>query len=108
MGWNMKVIDGFGNKLKTLRDKAGLTQQQLAVQMGLSKSTISQYENQERIPSPIAVIKLASVFHVSIDYLFGIDKVERADLTGLTEDDIMIIEHLIVSMREKNEKIRRL
>ncbi len=91
-----------------LREKAGLTQEQLAMQIGLSKSAISQYENQERIPSPIVVIKIASIFHVSTDYLFGIDKVERADLSGLTEDDIEIIERMIVSMREKNEKIRRL
>ncbi len=104
----MKIIDGFGDKLKALREKAGLTQEQLAMRMGLSKSTISQYENQERIPSPIAVIKIASIFHVSTDYLFGIDKVERADLSGLTEDDIEIIEHMIVSMREKNEKISKL
>lgn len=104
----MKIIDGFGDKLKALREKAGLTQEQLAMRMGLSKSTISQYENQERIPSLIAVIKIASIFHVSTDYLFGIDKVERADLSGLTEDDIEIIEHMIVSMREKNEKISKL
>ncbi len=104
----MKIIDGFGDKLKALREKAGLTQEQLAMQIGLSKSAISQYENQERIPSPIVVIKIASIFHVSTDYLFGIDKVERADLSGLTEDDIEIIERMIVSMREKNEKIRRL
>ncbi len=103
----MKIIDGFGDKLKALREKAGLTQEQLAMQIGLSKSAISQYENQERIPSPIVVIKIASIFHVSTDYLFGIDKVERADLSGLTKDDIEIIERMIVSMREKNEKIRR-
>ena len=77
-----------------LREKAGLTQEQLAMQIGLSKSAISQYENQERIPSPIVVIKIASIFHVSTDYLFGIDKVERADLSGLTEDDIEIIEQI--------------
>lgn len=100
----MKIIDGFGDKLKALREKAGLTQEQLAMRMGLSKSTISQYENQERIPSPIAVIKIASIFHVSTDYLFGIDKVERADLSGLTEDDIEIIEHMIVSMRKRTKK----
>ena len=35
----MKFIDGFGEKLRELRENAGLTQQQLAEQMGMSKST---------------------------------------------------------------------
>ena len=50
----MKFIDGFGEKLRELRENAGFTQQQLAEQMGMSKATISQYESQERVPSPVS------------------------------------------------------
>ena len=42
----------FGNKLKELRMQNGLTQQQLATQLGVTKSVISFYERQERTPSP--------------------------------------------------------
>ena len=67
----------FGNRLKELRKQAGLTQQQLANQVGLSKTVISYYELHTRIPSPEVLIKLASVFHVSADYLLGIEKKNR-------------------------------
>lgn len=59
----------FGAKLKELRTQAGLTQQQLGNQIGLSKTVISYYELHERTPSPEVLIKLAAVFHVSADYL---------------------------------------
>lgn len=104
----MKAVNNFGKKLRELRENAGLSQKQLAAQIGLSKATVSQYENQGRIPSPASVIKIAAVLHVSTDYLFGIDETERADLTGLTEEDIEIINRLIRSMREKNNKISKL
>lgn len=102
----MKTINRFGDKLREARERSGLSQKQLAAQVGLSKTTISQYENQWRVPSPITVVKLASALHVSTDYLFGMDNAERADLTGLTKDDIEIINRLIHSMREKNSKIK--
>ena len=102
----MKLV-AFGEKVKELREKAGLTQRQLAAQIGVSKSTVALYETQERGPSSDSLVKLSKMFHVSSDYLLGIDKVKRADLSGLTEDDIEIIERLIDSMRDKNRKIRK-
>lgn len=95
----------FGKKLKELRLQAGLTQKQLATQIGTSKSIISFYELQERIPSPEVLIKLAAVFHVSTDFLLGIDHTERLDVSGLTEDDIQLVTLMIQTLRDKNQKI---
>ena len=99
----MKAID-FGERLKELRTASGLTQQQLAARMGLSKSAVSLYECMERAPSPNILIKLAALFHVSTDYLLGMDKVKRVDLSGLSEEDIIVVEHLVDLLRKKNEK----
>lgn len=99
----MKAI-GFGERLKELRTESGLTQQQLAAQMGLSKSAVSLYESMERAPSPSVLIKLSAVFHVSTDYLLGMDKVKRVDLSGLGEEDIILVEHLVDLLRKKNGK----
>ena len=96
----------FGRFIRESRQAKGLTQKQLAAQMGVAACTISQYENQERIPSPPSVIKMSAVLHVSTDYLFGIDSIQRADLSGLTEQDIELVERLVESMREKNKKIK--
>ncbi|MCD8152418.1 MAG: helix-turn-helix domain-containing protein, partial [Clostridiales bacterium] len=45
-------ITNFGTMLKDLRTKSGMTQKQLAAQIGVTKSVISFYELHERTPSP--------------------------------------------------------
>ena len=64
----------FGNKLKELRTQNGLTQQQLATQLGVTKSVVSFYERQERTPSPEVLRKMAAIFRVSTDFLLDIDR----------------------------------
>ena len=90
----------FGNRLRELRNKAGLTQKQLAEQIGVTKSVVSFYERQERSPSPDVLIKLASVFHVSTDYLLGIDKTKRLDVSGLNEEEISALATMIEILRK--------
>lgn len=94
----------FGNKLKELRTQNGLTQQQLATQLGVTKSVVSFYERQERTPSPDILRKLAAVFHVSSDFLLGIDTVKRLDISDLDDDDIQLVSLLVDRLRKKNSK----
>lgn len=94
----------FGNKLKELRNQNKMTQQQLAAQIGVSKSVISYYELQERIPSPEILLKLASVFHVSTDYLLGVSNDKVLDVSGLDEEDIAVLSSLVSLLRKKNIK----
>lgn len=97
------IMVDFGNTLKKLRLQAGLTQQQLADKLRVTKSVISYYELQERYPSPEVLMKLAAIFHVSTDYLLGIDHSNTLDLTGLTEEDIVILRQLIELLKLKNQ-----
>ncbi len=92
----------FGSTLKKLRLQAGMTQKQLADSMGLTKAVISYYELQERYPSPEVLIKLASIFHVSTDYLLGLDRSNTIDITGLNDDDVVLVKQLVDSLRKKN------
>ena len=63
----------FGNKLRALRKEAGMTQTELARLLNISKSVVSYYELRERTPSPDVLIRLAEVFHITTDYLLGIE-----------------------------------
>ena len=92
----------FGDILKKLRIQERMTQQQLADRLGVTKSVVSYYELQERYPSPETLIKLASIFHVSTDYLLGISQNESIDLSGLNTDDIIIIKSLVSHLKSKN------
>lgn len=91
----------FGRKLKTLRKQAGLTQKQLATQLGITKSVVSFYELQTRSPSPDVLAKLSMIFHVSVDYLLGLDNRETIDVSGLSEADVGALRILIASLRTK-------
>ena len=94
----------FGDKLKDLRQQAGLTQKQLADQLGVTKSVVSFYERSERTPSPDVLRKLAAVFHVSTDFLLDIDRVKRIDISGLDDNDILLVSMLVDTLRKKNIK----
>lgn len=89
----------FGNTLKTLRIKENLTQAQLAVKIGLTKSVISAYENGIRMPSYDVLIRLSEIFKVSTDYLLGIENKQEIDLSGLTPEEVSALMALIKAMK---------
>lgn len=91
----------FGTRLKNLRKQAGLTQQQLATQLGITKSVVSFYELQERSPSPEVLIKLSAIFHVSTDYLLGLDTRETIDVSDLDVKDIQAVRAIVERLRDK-------
>lgn len=95
----------FGGILKELRLQAGMTQKDLASMVGVTKSVISYYELAERSPSPEILIKLAKIFHVSTDYLLGIDtkSTPMLDMSGLDEEDIALLRHVADTLRRKNK-----
>ena len=98
----------FGTTLKELRQSAGLTQKELADRLWLSKATVSYYEQLARCPSPEILVKIAGVFHVSTDYLLGLeDKKQTLDVTDLPEEDIEFLKHTIELLRRKNLSISR-
>ena len=91
----------FGQRLKELRIKSGLTQNQLADRIGVTKSVVSYYELHERTPSPEVLVKLASIFHCSTDFLLGLEKQQTLDISGLDAEDIRLLQHTIDVLKNK-------
>lgn len=89
----------FGNRLKTLRIRENLTQQQLANKLGLTKSVISAYETDLRLPSYDVLIHIAKIFNVTSDFLLGLEQKQEIDLSGLTKDEIEALLNLIKAMK---------
>ena len=94
----------FGNKLRTLRTQAGMSQTELAKRLNITKSVVSYYELQERTPSPDVLIQLADIFHVSTDYLLGLNHKKMIDVSDLTDDDFQFLLLTIETLRKKNSK----
>lgn len=61
----------MSNRIRELRKERKLTMKQLGDALGLAESTISQYENEKRIPDIKTWAKMSEYFHVSTDYLLG-------------------------------------
>ena len=94
----------FGTKLKELRKQSGMTQQQLAEKLGITKSVVSYYELSERTPSPEVLRDLALIFRVSTDYLLGIERVKTIDVSELSDDDIKLLLVTIETLKNKNKQ----
>ena len=89
----------FGNNLKTLRLREGMTQANLAQKLGITKSVISAYETGLRLPSYDVLIHIAKLFKVSTDYLLGIENKQEIDLSGLSAEEIDALMNLIKAMK---------
>lgn len=92
----------LGKKIKDLRNAYRLTQTELAIKVGVTKSTIAAYENDSRSPSYDVLRKLAKVFHVTIDSLLSDADETVIRAADLTDEQIDIIDTIIESFRVNN------
>lgn len=67
----------FGTRLHTLRKERKLRQEDMAKQLGIARTTYAMYEQGKREPDYNTLIKLATFFEVSIDYLLGTTEIKQ-------------------------------
>lgn len=95
----------FATRIKNLRQSKELNQVQLAEKLGVKKQSISNWENDNIMPSIDMLIRIADFFHVSTDYLLGRDVLEPSasqmlDVTGLTPRQIDHIRFIVNDLRQ--------
>lgn len=86
----------FGERLKSLRNQANKTQQQVADFLGITRAAYSHFENGRNEPDQETIVKLADYFDVSTDYLLG--RKEKPHYYDLTEKDERNIEKELEAM----------
>ena len=98
------MLENLGDKLKTLRVSNQLTRKQIAELIGVSVSTIGLYESNERLPSIPVLVKLASQYKTSVDYLLNIDTSNKSvlSLDGLTDKKIKALKMTAECFRNSN------
>ncbi|NQX59993.1 helix-turn-helix domain-containing protein [Paenibacillus qinlingensis] len=70
----MDIQAEFGFRCKQLRARSGMSQEILAFRAGLDRTYISSVERGERNVSLVSMEKIASAFHVSLGYMFSIER----------------------------------
>ena len=89
----------LSDRLKQLRIHKGLTQEQLAKRLGVTRGALSMYESGLRQPSYDVLIEYSLVFNVSSDYILGVEHKRLIDATGLTDKEIQIVQDVISAIR---------
>lgn len=69
------------SRIKQLREKRGLIQEILAVELGITQQMLSKYERDVTLIKVDILKKIAAYFNVTTDYLLGVSDVKR-DLNG--------------------------
>ena len=99
------MTNDIGRKLRILRKGRGMTQQQLADQLGVSRATISNYEVLRRTPHINELHRFSEFYGVGLDY-FGIaPKDEVFDLLSRARE---VFNNPAVSKEKKDEIYKEL
>lgn len=91
----------MGERLKALRQSKQLTLKQVSERVGVSISVLSAYEVEDRHPSYNVLLKLATLYDVSTDYLIGREQARTLNVDGLSEREIKSIMEIIAIMKDK-------
>lgn len=95
------MSDKLGSRIKQLRQRADMTQSELARSLHVSSALISAYELGERTPSLKILTQLAGLFQVSSDYLLGINSSSLYDLDELSYEETLAVQTFIDMLRTK-------
>jgi len=79
------TMETLGERLKKARKTAGLSQNQIAKQLGVARTTVTMWENDANTPDSLTLAKLARTYNVSVDYLLGLVDNPQGHLKGEVE-----------------------
>lgn len=91
----------LSKKIYELRLSFGWTQVQLAQKLGVTKQTVSNWENDNIQPSIDMLVKLSNVFNVSTDYLLGLTPTNSINVDGLPTEFVSHIVQIIDDYKAK-------
>lgn len=83
------------DKIKKLREKAGLTQAELARRLGVTRSGVNSWEMGLTTPSTAYIVELALLFGVSTDYLLDMPETKTISVNGLTDREIASLTEIV-------------
>ena len=113
---NAAILPGLPGKLKKLRQSHGWSQGQLGKKLGVNVQLISKYERGIVCPPTNMMVKIATVFNVSLDYLLrdgadiAVGKIKSQELLKhieeiekLPEEDQRVLTNLLEAYIKKHK-----
>ena len=90
----------LNENVKSLRIARGINQVEFARALGVTKQCVSNWENDNVVPSIEMLVKIADFFCVTTDYLLGRSERPCLDVSGLTDEQIGHVALIIGDLRK--------
>lgn len=94
----------LAEQIRKLRKAKKLNQVELGKRLGVTKSCICNWESDNVQPSIEMLVRMASIFAVSTDYLLGLERGESIDVTGLPDDVVAHVRQIVEDLRASEPK----
>ena len=94
----------LNENIRQLRARNRLNQVELAKRLNVSKQCVSNWENDNILPSVTMLIQLADFFGVTTDFLLGRETDDAINVDGLTDEQTAHIRMLVKDLAEANRK----
>lgn len=94
----------IADRIKALREAKGITQAELGRSLSVTRGGVNSWEQGISTPSPASIVELAKYFHVSTDYLLGLDGTASINVSGLSDKDIALLAELVSRLKEQTEQ----
>ena len=85
----------IGERIHTLREQRGMSQAEFARRLGVTRATISAWEQGVNLPTAGYLADMARLLRVSSDYLLGLDRSNSLSLQGMTPQEIKLVYELV-------------
>ena len=90
----------FDERLKELRKSLGINQIEFGKRLNVTKQCISNWENNNIMPSIDMLIRVSKTFSVSADYLLGLDDQRTLNVSGLSAEQIFHLQAIADDLKQ--------
>lgn len=90
----------FDERIRELRHSLGINQVEFGKRLNVTKQCISNWENNNIMPSIDMLIRISKTFSVSADYLLGLDDQRTLNVSGLSAEQIFHLQAIADDLKQ--------
>lgn len=83
------------DRIKELREATGITQAELARKLSVTRASVNAWEMGISVPTVDKIVDLSEIFHVSTDYILGVEATQSINISSLNHEEKEIIHRLL-------------